>query len=156
MNQRSALSFISAKNAGFTLIEIMVTVAIVAILAAIALPSYRNYIVKSHVKGAGADLVALALIMENQHQVNLSYPATSSDVTTSSSFPGFSPAEKIMFTYSVQTPAPSGSPAPAYLLTATGKAGQMTSGCTLKLDSTNARQISAGSGTSVCGGLTTW
>lgn len=133
----------------------MVTVAIVAILTAIALPSYRNYVVKSHVKGAGADLVALALVMENQHQIKLTYPATSTDVTASpgsANFPGFGPAEKAMFTYSVQNPAPSPSTA-VYLLTATGKTGQMTSGCTLTLDSTNARQITGGA---ACGGLTTW
>jgi type IV pilus assembly protein PilE len=37
-----------AKARGFTLIELVVVVAIVAILAAIALPSYRNFILRTH------------------------------------------------------------------------------------------------------------
>ena len=37
---------------GFTLIELMIAVAIVAILAAVALPSYRNYIHRSQARTA--------------------------------------------------------------------------------------------------------
>jgi len=58
---------------GFTLVELMVVVAIVAILAGIALPSYQDSVRKSRRAQAKADLVEIAQGLERFHSVNNSY-----------------------------------------------------------------------------------
>ena len=47
-----------AKQKGFTLIELMIVVAIVAVLAAIALPAYQNYVAKAQLTAGLADVRA--------------------------------------------------------------------------------------------------
>lgn len=61
------------KAAGFTLIEVMITVVILGILAAIAYPSYTQYIAKSTRSEAHAALMRLANLQEQYYLDNRTY-----------------------------------------------------------------------------------
>ncbi|MCJ8161090.1 type IV pilin protein [Acinetobacter zhairhuonensis] len=66
---------------GFTLIELMIVVAIIAIFAAIAIPSYSRYIVASHRTEAQAAMLTLAQFLESKYNASFSYPAVA-DIPT--------------------------------------------------------------------------
>ena len=53
---------------GFTLIELMITVAIIAILAAVALPAYSTYVTRARITDAVKGLSEMRLKMEQYFQ----------------------------------------------------------------------------------------
>lgn len=58
---------------GFSLVELMVAVVVLAILAAVAMPVYTGYIQRSHRSSAQALLAETAQYMERYYTVNNSY-----------------------------------------------------------------------------------
>lgn len=66
----------SFKTAGLTLIELMVTIAILGILASIAFPSYQNYVRQSNRTVAKSLLYENAQFMERFYSQNNQYDAT--------------------------------------------------------------------------------
>lgn len=68
------MSLRSNQTRGFTLIELMVVAAIVAILGAIAFPSYVDYVRKARMVDAQMVLLEAAQWMERQYTLNNQYP----------------------------------------------------------------------------------
>ncbi|KAB7673397.1 pilin [Plesiomonas shigelloides] len=62
-----------AVNKGFTLIELMIVVAVIGVLAAIAIPQYQNYVAKSELAAAYSSVSALKVNYED-HIANNSTP----------------------------------------------------------------------------------
>lgn len=60
-------------HVGFTLIELMIVVAIIGIIAAIAYPSYQRNVENTRRTAAQADLVELAQWMERRFTANFDY-----------------------------------------------------------------------------------
>ncbi len=63
------------KSKGFTLIELMVVVAIIGIIAAIAYPSYQGYIASSYQARVVADLKMCALALDRYYSNDFTYVA---------------------------------------------------------------------------------
>ncbi|MEO8999435.1 MAG: prepilin-type N-terminal cleavage/methylation domain-containing protein [Rhodanobacter sp.] len=134
--------------AGFTLIELMITVAIVAILAAIALPAYTDYITRGKLTEGHNTLAAYRVSMEQYYQDNRNYGTASCGVAA--------PADLRYFTLAC-TPAAASSTAGAgqsYTANVQGNAGTPVVGFTFNVDNSNNRTttaVPAGWGTASAG-----
>ena len=130
---------------GFTLVEVMIVVAIIAILAAVAVPQYKDYVVRSKFPDATSGLSSLQVKMEQYYQDNRTYigaPAcTATNNTKLSSYYDFSC---------------SAATATAFTLQAVGK--NSMAGFTFTVDQSNNKATTVGTGapTGWTGATTCW
>jgi type IV pilus assembly protein PilE len=122
----------SSRSDGFTIIELMVGVAVVGILAAVALPSYNAYIQRSRVPVGLDALAAYATRMEQRYQDTGSYRSGTTGTTCAVTLP-----TAVNFAVTCAT----GSDGQSFTATATGS-GPVT-GYTYTINSAGVRQTTA-------------
>jgi type IV pilus assembly protein PilE len=133
---------------GFTLVELMITVAIVAILATIATTSYTSQIRKSRRTDARSALLDLAGREEKLFSTTNAYTGTLSNLGYSSATIGSAPGDYTVTVASPDTVGQPGATFPTYSITATAINAQAGDAeCTsLSVDQTG-KQTNGGPGT---------
>lgn len=130
---------------GFTLIEMMIVVAIIGVLAAIAYPSYQRYVIKTKRVDMMSELHNIATQIQNRKLSQGSYAAISTAVIADFNNKPFPTQDTPLYTVTV-TPNPLTS---KWIITATPKqTAQMKSDGTLTLNyqSVKCRASTCGSG----------
>ncbi len=136
------------KSAGFTLIEIMIVVAIIGILSSIAVPAYRDYIIRARLSDATSGLAETRVRMEQFYGDNRTYAAGAGGC-------GAVMAVVDQFTLTCAI----GAGGQQYTITATGDAAVMVTGFAFTVDQQNLRTTTSwgsGWGTVPGSGATRW
>jgi type IV pilus assembly protein PilE len=121
------------RNGGFTLIEVMIVVAIIGILAALTIPQYADYVRRARVSEAVGLLASMRPRMEQYFQDNRTFDGACVAGTAAPK-----PASTKGFSFDC-----SGLTATGYTITASGIDGSNTSGFTYTLTADGARKTTA-------------
>lgn len=125
------------RQRGFTSRDRVAGLAVLAILAVLVVPAWRDSVTRRRIRAAQSDLQALSAHVESERRRTLLYPSTTLHGTTALTgrFPDWNPRSRpadFSFTYATD--------ASGYRLTAAGVSGRMV-GCSLSLTAANARTV---------------
>ena len=104
---------------GFTLIELMIAVAVVGILAAIALPSYQQYVIRAKRAAAQSEMMDIANREQQYFFANRAY-ASAADL-------GYTLPSEVSINYDYGVTVVAGSP-PTFTINFTAKGSQISDG----------------------------
>ena len=121
------------RQRGFTLIELMMTVAIAAILAAVALPMYRTYVLRSRIIDGTSKLSDFRVRMEQYFMDNRTY-ANGGNCGVPN------PTDTGDATFTIEC---TGATATAYTVTAKGKSAKGMTGFEYQIIQTGAKKTNA-------------
>jgi type IV pilus assembly protein PilE len=134
------------KSQGFTLVELMITVAIIAIIAAFAYPSYQEQVRKTKRADCSGSLTGLSQAMERHYTINNSYLGAAAGAANTGApaiYPAACPVDGGEVTYNLTISAATAS---TFTLQAAPTGGQSGDKCgTLTLTNTGVKGVSSAS-----------